>query len=278
MYMTSNKKQVSPKLYKYISLEKDAEVIIESIFMKNEVKVTNPKDFNDPFDCQISFDKHDTSIDAYRIVAGLGIEKSVHTKTLPKHQQKEIIDANCQSEDFKGFMMNTLKELVLETSNHVRICSLTIDYKSILMWSHYADNHRGIVIELDYELLSNHFYMIDNVIYSEKFPKLDEIFGDYTPSKENNANLYGSLFFRKGEQWFYEGEVRALRVIADDEEMNIIATQTNIVKSVFFGVEVDPLVKKKILRVINDNKSETICYQMVKNDQSYQLIPKNVSI
>ena len=43
------------KLYKYIGHQDDNELlnIIENIFKDNTLKVTNPKDFNDPFDCNM---------------------------------------------------------------------------------------------------------------------------------------------------------------------------------------------------------------------------------
>ena len=45
------------KLYKYIGHQDDNELlnIIENIFKDNTLKVTNPKDFNDPFDCNMPY-------------------------------------------------------------------------------------------------------------------------------------------------------------------------------------------------------------------------------
>ncbi|MCW8831230.1 MAG: DUF2971 domain-containing protein [Gammaproteobacteria bacterium] len=39
---------------------------------------------------------------------------------------------------------------LLADSYHTRVCSLTSDLHDVRLWSHYADSHRGIAIELDF--------------------------------------------------------------------------------------------------------------------------------
>ena len=43
------------------------------------------------------------------------------------------------------------------------IISFTESYNNLLMWSHYADEHKGIVIEFDYNALKTHFNKILSV-------------------------------------------------------------------------------------------------------------------
>ena len=43
---------------------------------------------------------------------------------------------------------------------------------SILMWSHYADSHKGVCFEFDYE--SPYFY---DVLYENKIPEFDVMAG-----------------------------------------------------------------------------------------------------
>lgn len=68
---------------------------------------------------------------------------------------------------------------------------------NILMWSHYADCHRGMVIEFD----SNHEYFrfgTQEVIYSDKRPSM--VLHDENPSTE--------ILRTKSLDWEYEQEVR----------------------------------------------------------------------
>ena len=41
--------------------------------------------------------------------------------------------------------------------NEVGVISYTENYNNLLMWSDYASEHRGVVIEFDYEKLSSYF-------------------------------------------------------------------------------------------------------------------------
>ena len=38
-----------------------------------------------------------------------------------------------------------------EQEKYCRICSLSADFEDVRLWSHYADGHKGIAIEIDFE-------------------------------------------------------------------------------------------------------------------------------
>jgi len=79
-----------------------------------------------------------------------------------------------------------------------RVCALTYQPESKLMYSHYADSHRGLCVEygLNFEDLSDENRMsYGNVSYSEK----DQIY---------NLN---DLYLLKNSDWRYEEEYRLVR-------------------------------------------------------------------
>ncbi len=89
-------------------------------------------------------------------------------------------------------------------------------YDSMLMWSHYADEHKGVCIE--YEIEDNNFKKVN---YSEKIPiceitKMLKIIFGHEFSNANidveNKDYYFALnpLLTKGKDWEYEGEVRCL--------------------------------------------------------------------
>ena len=89
-------------------------------------------------------------------------------------------------------------------------------YDSMLMWSHYADEHKGICIE--YEIEDKNFREVE---YSEKIPiceitKMLKIIFGHEFSKTNidveNEDYYFALkpLLTKGKDWEYEGEVRCI--------------------------------------------------------------------
>jgi hypothetical protein len=98
-----------------------------------------------------------------------------------------------------------------ELTKHLGICSLSRDPLNLLMWAHYANNHRGFVVEFsiptvgaeeeakDYLLK----YLVPlEVNYSKEKPIIDHFDDDNT-----NAN---KTTLTKGIDWVYEQEERVV--------------------------------------------------------------------
>lgn len=78
-----------------------------------------------------------------------------------------------------------------------RVASLSADPTNFLMWSHYADGHKGIVIEV--EVPDDHEDLMQ-VIYTP----FSSVFTDKLQTKEDMRHLFNG----KGEEWGYEQEYR----------------------------------------------------------------------
>lgn len=109
---------------------------------------------NDPFDSRISFDfsKMTTNeIELYlsKLSGKIGNEKIDLLRTLISNGSAEVF--------------NWLKKIENEAMNKFAgIFSASIIWDSILMWSHYAENHSGFVVGLDKKKLEkvNYFNMV----------------------------------------------------------------------------------------------------------------------
>ncbi|MEZ8198153.1 DUF2971 domain-containing protein [Vibrio splendidus] len=90
--------------------------------------------------------------------------------------------------------------------NEVGVISFTENYNNLLMWSHYADEHKGIVVEFDYEKLDYFFNhklsmrnTIERVLYNrERFSPLQ------------TEVCVKDLLLTKSDDWIYEKEHRVL--------------------------------------------------------------------
>ncbi|WP_181050164.1 DUF2971 domain-containing protein [Methylobacter tundripaludum] len=78
-----------------------------------------------------------------------------------------------------------------------RVSSLSADPTNFLMWSHYADGHKGAVLEV--EVPEVHPDLIQ-VIYTS----FSSVFTDKLQTKEDMRHLFNG----KGEEWAYEQEYR----------------------------------------------------------------------
>ncbi|WP_448246813.1 DUF2971 domain-containing protein [Thalassotalea agariperforans] len=90
--------------------------------------------------------------------------------------------------------------------NEIGVISFTENYNNLLMWSHYASEHKGIVVEFDYEKLSYYFNYkfsskntIERVLYNRE---------RYSPLQSNVS--VKELLLTKSDDWIYEKEHRIL--------------------------------------------------------------------
>ncbi|WP_305843054.1 DUF2971 domain-containing protein [Photobacterium leiognathi] len=91
------------------------------------------------------------------------------------------------------------------------IISFTETKDNLLMWSHYGDNHKGFVVEFNYNhnyfrsMFNNSSNDIEGNIYRVLYRK-ERFHGKST--EEDSAFL--ELFFHKSDEWEYEKEHRLL--------------------------------------------------------------------
>lgn len=114
------------------------------------------------------------------------------------------------------------------------ILSLTRTYLNPMMWTMYADGHRGGVVAFDPEeaCLSDNCilpYKSGGVIYTKTNPGniIKAILGDFSPIKnikekyshhslsEDEKEIINSFFLHKSDIWSHEEEVRVVKNITD---------------------------------------------------------------
>lgn len=89
----------------------------------------------------------------------------------------------------------------------MRILCLSKNNDNILMWGHYAYNHKGFVIGFDrnYRFFKGAF----KVYYSDSIPKLgDGILYDFLIQKNETLEELRKIFLTKSKLWEYENEYR----------------------------------------------------------------------
>lgn len=100
--------------------------------------------------------------------------------------------------NYDNFWLRSLRS----EKNDIHICSLSRTYNNILMWSHYADSHKGCCIEL--EVTSEKGITETPVCYVDK---VEPVHGN-----DYKKEAY-SILSRKLKCWDYEEEVRFLKEI-----------------------------------------------------------------
>ncbi len=184
-------------IYKYKSLAGDSLGHVESILIQNKLYFENPLKFNDPFECRPRYKmsvyrkEREAYIDRLQKSNSPGLNRSER-----REETKKIL------KKFSKFEMEKLLEDTLkETLNQVGVCSFSEVYDDILMWSHYADSHRGICIRFKASSITPFFGEAQKVNYDDKYPIIDTL-------NDSDGQKLKKILFTKSKHWEYEYEWR----------------------------------------------------------------------
>lgn len=257
------------------------------------IRLTQPLDFNDPFEfkpvistiaSQQEFDDIlDENIDK-------GIEKELfkYSPEIRSLMPRNKIEAFVRSFiiDNKSMIDNQLKqaakkmsEIFHNKSNElIGVLCLAEMKDNLLMWSHYADSHKGFCIKFDAsnEFFNrkrsekDEFYHLRKVVYLEKRPN------------KMLTNMSGvDLLLHKSNVWAYEEEWRFCGVLKDADQI-IESKPLNIhlfkfpeksVKEIILGVNSSKKLEQE-LRLILAEKSELSHVKLSKakiSEEQYSL-------
>jgi hypothetical protein len=214
-------------LYKYASAKGGINILRE-----RQLKVTRPRDFNDPFEFSPRLVGSITPEDVRshfldpKWVAGQECAASLRGESFPLPfpslaQSEEAVKV--LADNYNRDAASILREHLEEVSKEFGVACLSRDSENTLMWSHYANQHRGIVIGLDETKLQGSWWP---VIYQRERVgiKATTVVLDF--DKEMGAK---AIFERKGCVWRHENEVRAIypleklpKVFISEEEESVL--------------------------------------------------------
>ena len=154
----------------------------------------------------------------------------------------------------KNIQRNEIEQFIAEIENFKVIC-LTDDPYNILMWSHYADFHKGICLG---------FYnwgLTYPINYTDNFPTIDF---RITDERQRITDIH-TVLHTKSKVWEYEKERRICLVPDTPPEVDYPGGLMMIA----FGVNTSREDKRKIRSIIND--SDVMMYQCEFVEKEYKL-------
>lgn len=199
-------------LFKYRSL---SSINTYKIFVNKKLYFSTPKDFNDPFDCKINAvisDEDDFALSLAKYGSNEGVMPAIEN----------------------GYDINNTIDKVLNSKG---ICSFSKKKDNILMWSHYADSHRGICLEFDITEDYDFFVFPIIIKYERGYPKIDV--------SETRGNVGKELLTTKYEGWQYEQEVRIYKEAYREYEF-----KPTSLKAIYFGCKVEDSERKNLYEFI----------------------------
>ena len=199
--------------FKYRSLSDSHIEYTEAIFEKRELWYSAPKDFNDPFDCNLSLNC-DGSCDSEIIEATSDMARKLGRN--PSANELASVPEMVKSEQGIALFSKWQKEYYVDSS----VCCFSHLGDSIQMFSYYADDHKGVCVEFSFSVLdmptgisvaqqlfgSARIVPLE-VCYQKKFSELNFFKLSALGPKILAQNLIGT----KAKGWGHEKEFRIFR-------------------------------------------------------------------
>lgn len=238
-------------IYKYIDFNG-----LECILNNKTLRFKHPSDFNDPFEF------HDRLVDKKLSISHL---KKIDKK-FDKNLTKERLNLHIKTFKSDNFDFQETRDKLFENRKATtRVCCFSEINCNLLMWAHYADEHKGACIGFSTESLKLNFRkdsMLCKVNYSRKIcPK------NISKYREKAILHWIST---KGSTWNYEREIR---IIIGSDPVEFQEFDFHVIKQIIFGCRVLEEDKNKIENLIfNDNNNSWITTsEMIVSQNKYKL-------
>jgi len=213
---------------------------VEKILLNRTLRFARPSDMNDPFDVYIEDlfgmdleEVHERAIDdicdllltspqecADRL--GVPLESAEASARILRNASDErraeirqylkVVDIAALSPEYKALRAEqpALRDAVVNNLRNCAIFCASRTPSNLLMWAHYAEQHRGAVLGFLPDVARDSMLtQIVPVAYSERRPSLlddSKLLADPTPESAAAANR--RLFLTKSSEWSYEQELR----------------------------------------------------------------------
>jgi len=282
-------------LFKYTPIE-TALIILE----KRTLRFTDPKKlfFNDPFDCNSNLIHQDTNLveEFFPEIRDNIIKNTINKKSCLyeisiKYNQYYRNSGTTENADkhLKSLIKFNINNYLKSTLPKVNTIAKNLaDYyiscfsevnDNILMWSHYAKSHTGLVLKFK-QINNNFFCASKKVCYSKYMPSfLDRnILINHLVGGEHLINIeriFHHLWYTKSIDWEYEKELRVIIPATQQKQKSLGYADYSFAKddlsAIYLGCRINEERRSQIINIINTNFPNAEIYQMTVDKKEFKI-------
>ena len=233
-------KEGSHDFYSFRSIKKHLLQDLEN----NEITVASPKLFNDPVDCPI-----------FSVIRRLREKGDVDYYNTPIEEAYRFLKIRCFVSNFAVYGKEGEKKKSVYNNT-------SAEFKSTLMWSHYANDHKGVCLK--YKIRSNFLYQnVEDGVFSEF---IDVAYKENFEDFRKNSFTPNEAFATKNNCWEYENEVRLLHYDPNCEKdfKAIRLDESSSIEAVYFGLKCIKQNRNKVTKILGD---DVAYFQMKEDDE-----------
>ena len=263
------------------------------------LRFSSPLLFNDPFDCYFppgfrslrrnvaAFEKRHYAIltgeeilpagssAAFNLAPLVGLIGSVPPEAIERARKNHKANLHAIANQFNRDSQINWDD----TMRRLRLLSLCADGKNPLLWSHYADKHRGVTFEFDASLTGGMpFGIARPVKYRKRVPRaysrkdfIEDALGLNSLTDASQALL--PLVMTKSLEWQYENEWRIVGS-ASEKEGNLstdLPFSPRSLSKIFFGCRISSRNRKAIERLATGDFAHVEVFQARQSQERFAL-------
>lgn len=261
-------------VYKYRDWEN---CLHQNILVSNQLFLASPKDFNDPFDCGITPN--------YKLLNEKDEDEYINELAVRAYErsEKEGLDLRNIIKDIeqrfsdKESLQKKVDSIRYQSMNEsYSIFSCALEWNNILMWSHYANNHKGFCVGLWSAKLkdSGVFGKLGKVKYQKTYPKIKPRAAKYDDVLMKNSFLETHI---KAKDWKYESEYRFMsnhfprKLSLEDRKVSV---GNDFFAEVILGLNMPEEYKNEIIKICEIKHIPV--YQAEKVNYKFKLKRKRI--
>ena len=245
-------------IYHFTSVKSAKEILGNATLRFGEAS-----NFNDSRDMDINIIDFDTDKETF-----MNYTREYFSISDPKH-----LEAVSKRFDAlpKEIRINELHKRINETIQYVGIICFSEEPSNHLLWSHYANNERGVCIGIKMSALKN--AIVSKVKYS----------GNMIKAKYYDLEIDALIYwgYLKSSHWAYEKEIRALCLDTSEtcDENRCIPLDKNLVDEIYFGVRTPKDDVNDIINLLQTNNypDSIKLFKMLNNPNEFNYLePKKI--
>jgi len=234
--------------YRYFRFRAVNKFLIDSI-VNGALYCANPSRLNDPFDCQVDLRK-----------------SALYAMSQTSGVKREILERIAYVDGYLDDIQQRMTK--------IGVCSFSLSLEESLLWSHYADEHRGVSLMYQFteDFLtdqSNEIVGVSDVTYGEN--PLSDWFIENIPNQIEDdfydhftTELLKRVLVIKSADWSYEQEARIIRQRAGEFSIPNI-----YLKQVCFGLNTSDSDKRLIRKIIDSTGYSVDYCKIVKRESDF---------
>jgi hypothetical protein len=239
--------------------------------INSEFYITLPNEVNDPFDSKCIFDERGTE-DDFRKHHMMCLRKQ--KPYLTEAQMQQEVDAfiktdQWRSPDFTRVLFRDFRKSTSRRFSELGMVCFSKKIDNILMWSHYADKHKGFCLVFDRTQLAKSCQAtLDGMTYGRK--KLSDLLVE-------DVSVGKKLLLTKAKDWAYEKEVRMIISLNSGKKVfglrdeRLLKFSLEALTGIIFGCRMPSNDKQTIKSIFLSKSYKPVFYDTINCINDYKL-------